>query len=156
MPKGVIFEGPPGTGKTLLAKALAGEAGVPFYAVAGSEFVQMYVGVGAARVRKLFEEAREASPCIIFIDEIDVLGGKRSEGDFGGNSEKDQTLNQLLTEMDGFHQTKGIVVIAATNRIDIIDDALLRPGRFDRKVTVGLPDLEAREAILKYIPKRKK
>ncbi|MGL9687257.1 MAG: ATP-dependent zinc metalloprotease FtsH [Candidatus Phytoplasma sp. TWB_XP] len=156
IPKGIVLEGPPGTGKTLLAKALAGEAGVPFYAVAGSEFVQMYVGLGAARVRKLFEEAKENAPCIIFIDEIDVLGRKRDNSGGGSSQEADQTLNQLLTEMDGFYQSKGIIVMAATNRIDALDPALLRPGRFDRKVTVGLPDLEAREAILKVHTRKKK
>ncbi|WP_236628337.1 ATP-dependent zinc metalloprotease FtsH [Candidatus Phytoplasma ziziphi] len=148
IPKGVLLEGPPGTGKTLLAKALAGEAGVPFYAVAGSEFVEKYVGVGASRVRELFKEAKDHSPCILFIDEIDVLGSKRG-GFSGGSQETDQTLNQLLTEMDGFTKSKGIIVVGATNRADMLDSALLRPGRFDRKFIVGLPDVKAREAILK-------
>ncbi|MBS2993859.1 AAA family ATPase ['Santalum album' aster yellows phytoplasma] len=132
IPKGVLLEGPPGTGKTLLAKALAGEAGVPFYSASGSEFVEMYVGLGAARVRKLFKEAQNNAPCIVFIDEIDALGGKRSNSGEGGNSEKDQTLNQLLTEMDDFNQNRGVIVVAATNRSDTLEPALLRPGRFDR------------------------
>ncbi|WP_420885399.1 ATP-dependent zinc metalloprotease FtsH [Candidatus Phytoplasma ziziphi] len=148
IPKGILLEGPPGTGKTLLAKALAGEAGVPFYAVSGSEFVEKYVGVGASRVRELFKEAKYNAPCILFIDEIDVLGGKRG-GFSGGSQETDQTLNQLLTEMDGFTSTQGIIIIGATNRADMLDSALLRPGRFDRKFIVGLPDVKAREAILK-------
>ncbi|WP_201736609.1 ATP-dependent zinc metalloprotease FtsH [Candidatus Phytoplasma ziziphi] len=148
IPKGILLEGPPGTGKTLLAKALAGEAGVPFYAVSGSEFVEKYVGVGASRVRELFKEAKDHSPCILFIDEIDVLGSKRG-GFSGGSQETDQTLNQLLTEMDGFTKSKGIIVVGATNRADMLDSALLRTGRFDRKVLVGLPDVKAREAILK-------
>ncbi|NWN46090.1 ATP-dependent zinc metalloprotease FtsH [Candidatus Phytoplasma pruni] len=156
IPKGFLLEGPPGTGKTLLAKAVSGEAGVPFYAVSGSEFVEMYVGVGASRVRKLFKDAKANAPCIVFIDEIDVLGGKRNSGNSGGSQEKDQTLNQLLTEMDGFSKTSGVIVMAATNRADILDPALLRPGRFDRRFTVGLPDLKAREAILKVHAKNKK
>ncbi|WP_249402811.1 ATP-dependent metallopeptidase FtsH/Yme1/Tma family protein [Hydrangea phyllody phytoplasma] len=156
MPRGVLLEGPPGTGKTLLAKALAGEAGVPFYAVSGSEFVEMYVGLGAARVRKLFKEAQNNAPCIVFIDEIDALGGKRSNSGEGGNSEKDQTLNQLLTEMDGFNQNRGVIVVAATNRADTLDPALLRPGRFDRTIQVYLPDVKAREAILKIHARNKK
>ncbi|MGI3136162.1 MAG: ATP-dependent zinc metalloprotease FtsH [Candidatus Phytoplasma vitis] len=154
IPKGILLEGPPGTGKTLLAKALAGEANVPFYAVSGSEFVEMYVGVGASRVRKLFKEAKDNAPCVLFIDEIDVLGGKR--GIFsGGSQEKDQTLNQLLTEMDGFSSDKGIIIVGATNRADILDAALLRPGRFDRIFKVGLPDVKGREAILKVHARNK-
>ncbi|NWN46058.1 ATP-dependent zinc metalloprotease FtsH [Candidatus Phytoplasma pruni] len=155
IPKGVLLSGPPGTGKTLLAKAVAGEAGVPFYAANGSEFVEMYVGVGASRVRKLFQEVKENAPCILFIDEIDVLGGKRS-GVSEGSQEKDQTLNQLLTEMDGFNAYAGIIIIGATNRADMLDSALLRPGRFDRKIMVGLPDVKAREAILKVHARNKK
>ncbi|MBS2993862.1 ATP-dependent zinc metalloprotease FtsH ['Santalum album' aster yellows phytoplasma] len=154
IPKGVLLEGPPGTGKTLLAKALAGEAGVPFYAVSGSEFVEKYVGVGASRVRTLFKEAKNNSPCVLFIDEIDVLGGKRGYSS-GGSQEKDQTLNQLLTEMDGFTQSQGIIIIGATNRVDVLDPALLRPGRFDRIFKVSLPDLKAREAILKVHARNK-
>ncbi|MGI3136130.1 MAG: ATP-dependent zinc metalloprotease FtsH [Candidatus Phytoplasma vitis] len=154
IPKGILLEGPPGTGKTLLAKALAGEANVPFYAVSGSEFVEMYVGVGASRVRKLFKEAKDNAPCVLFIDEIDVLGGKRG-GVSEGSQEKDQTLNQLLTEMDGFSSSKGIIIIGATNRADILDAALLRPGRFDRIFKVGLPDVKAREAILKVHARNK-
>jgi cell division protease FtsH len=154
-PKGILLEGPPGTGKTLLAKAVAGEAGVPFYAVSGSEFVEMYVGVGAARIRNLFKEARYSAPCVLFIDEIDVLGGKRGYAS-GSSQEKDQTLNQLLTEMDGFTPSKGIIIIGATNRVDILDTALLRPGRFDRKFTVSLPNLKARESILKVHARNKK
>ncbi|NWN46140.1 ATP-dependent zinc metalloprotease FtsH, partial [Candidatus Phytoplasma pruni] len=156
IPKGVLLEGPPGTGKTLLAKAIAGEAGVPFYAVSGSEFVEMFVGVGASRVRKLFKDAKDNAPCIIFIDEIDVLGGKRNSGNSGSNQEKDQTLNQLLTEMDGFSKSSGVIVIGATNRKDMLDSALLRPGRFDRQFTVGLPDVTARKAILEVHAKNKK
>ncbi|WP_349401694.1 ATP-dependent Zn protease [Candidatus Phytoplasma solani] len=156
VPKGVLLEGPPGTGKTLLAKALAGEAQVPFYAASGSEFVEMYVGVGASRIRKLFQEAKQNAPCILFIDEIDVLGGKRGGNFSGGSREKDQTLNQLLTEMDGFTQSKGIIIVGATNRADILDPALLRPGRFDRIFKVGLPDVKAREAILKVHARNKK
>ncbi|MGI3135995.1 MAG: ATP-dependent zinc metalloprotease FtsH [Candidatus Phytoplasma vitis] len=154
IPKGILLEGPPGTGKTLLAKALAGEANVPFYAVAGSEFVERYVGVGASRVRKLFKEAKDNAPCVLFIDEIDVLGGKRG-GFSGGSQEKDQTLNQLLTEMDGFSSSKGIIIVGATNRVDILDAALLRPGRFDRIFKVGLPDVKGREAILKVHARNK-
>lgn len=156
IPKGVLLEGPPGTGKTLLAQALAGEADVPFYAVSGSEFVEIYVGLGAARVRKLFKEAKDNAPCVLFIDEIDVLGSKRGGNFAGGSQEKDQTLNQLLTEMDGFTKSQGIIVIGATNRIDILDSALLRPGRFDRIFKVGLPDVKAREAILKVHARNKK
>nr|CCH80613.1 ATP-dependent Zn protease [Candidatus Phytoplasma mali]CCH80616.1 ATP-dependent Zn protease [Candidatus Phytoplasma mali] len=155
-PKGVLLEGPPGTGKTLLAKALAGEANVPFFAVSGSEFVEMYVGVGASRVRTLFKEAKLNAPCVLFIDEIDALGGKRNVSGHGSSQEKDQTLNQLLTEMDGFTKSQGIIVVAATNRVDILDPALLRPGRFDRIFKVGLPDVKAREAILKVHAQNKK
>nr|CCH80607.1 ATP-dependent Zn protease [Candidatus Phytoplasma mali] len=155
-PKGVLLEGPPGTGKTLLAKALAGEANVPFFAVSGSEFVEMYVGVGASRVRTLFKEAKLNAPCVLFIDEIDALGGKRNVSGHGSSQEKDQTLNQLLTEMDGFTKSQGIIVVAATNRVDILDPALLRPGRFDRIFKVGLPDIKAREAILKVHAQNKK
>lgn len=150
LPRGVIFYGPPGTGKTLMAKAVAGEAGVPFYALSGSDFVQLYVGVGASRIRDLFKKAREKGKCVIFIDEIDALGKKRDGGmDGGGNDERDQTLNALLSEMSGFNKNDGIVVIAATNRLDILDDALLRPGRFDRHIEIGLPDINARHEILR-------
>ncbi len=148
VPKGVLLIGPPGTGKTLLAKAIAGESGVPFLSIAASEFVELFVGVGASRVRNLFENAKEKSPCIIFIDEIDSIGRQRGSGIGGGNDEREQTLNQLLTELDGFADNSGIIVIAATNRPDILDSALLRPGRFDRKIEVMLPDLEGREKIL--------
>lgn len=150
LPRGVIFYGPPGTGKTLMAKAVAGEAGVPFYALSGSDFVQLYVGVGASRIRDLFKKAREKGKCVIFIDEIDALGKKRdSNTEGGGNDERDQTLNALLSEMSGFNSNDGIVVIAATNRLDILDEALLRPGRFDRHIEIGLPDINARYEILK-------
>ncbi len=150
MPKGVLLVGPPGTGKTLLAKAVAGEAGVPFFSIAGSEFVEMFVGQGAARVRDLFKQAKEKSPCIVFIDEIDTIGKKRDGGGFvGGNDEREQTLNQLLSEMDGFDGSSGVVILAATNRPETLDKALLRPGRFDRRVPVELPDLAGREAILR-------
>lgn len=155
MPRGVIFYGPPGTGKTLMAKAIAGEAGVPFYAVSGSDFVQMYVGVGASRVRELFKKAGQSGRAVIFIDEIDAIGKKRGMPGSGGNDERDQTLNALLTEMSGFSTGEGIVVIAATNRIDTLDEALLRPGRFDRQVEIGLPDLNARKQILKLHLKNK-
>ena len=152
IPKGVLMVGPPGTGKTLLAKAIAGEAGVPFFTTSGSEFVEMFVGVGASRVRALFDEAKKSAPCLIFIDEIDAVGRHRGSGYGGGNDEREQTLNQLLVEMDGFEGNKGIVVIAATNREDVLDNALLRPGRFDRKVYIDMPDLKGREAILaKYL-----
>ncbi|MCL2360784.1 MAG: AAA family ATPase [Defluviitaleaceae bacterium] len=154
MPKGILLHGKPGTGKTLMAKAMAGEAGVPFYAVSGSDFVQMYVGVGAARVRELFKKARDAGGGVIFIDEIDALGKKRSDG-LSGNDEREQTLNALLTEMQGFSDGAGIVVIAATNRPDTLDEALMRPGRFDRRVEVGLPDLAARKQILALHAKNK-
>lgn len=155
MPRGIIFYGPPGTGKTLMAKAIAGEAGVPFFYVSGSDFVQMYVGVGASRVRELFESARKAGKAVIFIDEIDALGKKRSAGIAGGNDERDQTLNALLTEMSGFKDNEGIIVIAATNRLDILDEALLRPGRFDRHIEIGLPDVHGRAYILKLHGKNK-
>ena len=149
LPKGVLLVGPPGTGKTLLAKAVAGEANVPFFSISGSEFVEMFVGMGAARVRDLFKQAQEKAPCIVFIDEIDAIGKKRDNGAMGGNDEREQTLNQLLTEMDGFDGGKGVVILAATNRPESLDKALLRPGRFDRRVPVELPDLAGREAILK-------
>lgn len=149
IPKGVLMVGPPGTGKTLLAKAIAGEAKVPFFSISGSDFVEMFVGVGASRVRDMFEQAKKASPCIIFIDEIDAVGRKRGAGIGGGNDEREQTLNQMLVEMDGFEGNEGIIVIAATNRPDVLDPALLRPGRFDRQVMVGLPDIRGREQILK-------
>lgn len=149
LPKGVLLVGPPGTGKTLLAKAVAGEAGVPFFSISGSEFVEMFVGMGAAKVRDLFKQANEKAPCIIFIDEIDAIGQKRNTSGLGGNDEREQTLNQLLSEMDGFDGTKGVVILAATNRPEILDSALLRPGRFDRRIQVELPDLQGREAILR-------
>ena len=155
IPAGVLLEGPPGTGKTLLAKAVAGEAGVPFFSISGSDFVEMFVGVGASRVRSLFEDAKKAAPAIIFIDEIDAVGRQRGVGLGGGNDEREQTLNQLLIEMDGFEGNEGIIVIAATNRSDVLDPALLRPGRFDRKVLVGCPDVKGREAILKVHAKNK-
>ncbi|MDG3132934.1 ATP-dependent zinc metalloprotease FtsH [Streptococcus suis] len=155
IPAGVLLEGPPGTGKTLLAKAVAGEAGVPFFSISGSDFVEMFVGVGASRVRSLFEDAKKAAPAIIFIDEIDAVGRQRGIGMGGGNDEREQTLNQLLIEMDGFEGNEGIIVIAATNRSDVLDPALLRPGRFDRKVLVGRPDVKGREAILKVHAKNK-
>lgn len=156
IPKGVLLEGAPGTGKTLLAKAIAGEAGVPFFSISGSDFVEMFVGVGASRVRDLFKQAREKAPCIIFIDEIDALGKSRMNGFGGGNDEREQTLNQLLVEMDGFENEKGLIVLAATNRADILDPALLRPGRFDRQVPVERPDVEGREAILRIHAKHVK
>merc|ERR1719197_1097298 len=154
IPKGVIMEGPPGTGKTLLARAVAGEAGVPFISASGSEFVEMFVGVGASRVRDLFGQAKKNAPCIVFIDEIDAIGGARAGGQGGGmggggNDEREQTLNQILTEMDGFEGNSGVIVVAATNRGDVLDNALLRPGRFDRRVPVGLPDKDGRVEILK-------
>ncbi|NLY66083.1 MAG: ATP-dependent zinc metalloprotease FtsH [Tissierellia bacterium] len=154
MPKGVLLVGPPGTGKTLLAKAVAGEAGVPFFSISGSEFVEMFVGMGAARVRDLFKQAQEKAPCIVFIDEIDTIGKKRDGSGFAGNDEREQTLNQLLAEMDGFDGSSGVVILAATNRPEILDKALLRPGRFDRRVPVELPDLQGREAILKVHAKK--
>lgn len=155
IPKGVLLVGPPGTGKTLLAKAIAGEAGVPFFSISGSDFVEMFVGVGASRVRSLFEEAKKNSPCIVFIDEIDAVGRQRGAGLGGGHDEREQTLNQLLVEMDGFGVNEGIIMIAATNRPDILDPALLRPGRFDRQIVVGAPDVKGREEILKVHTKKK-
>ncbi len=155
IPKGVLLEGPPGTGKTLLAKAVAGEAGVPFFSISGSDFVEMFVGVGASRVRDLFEEAKKNSPCIVFIDEIDAVARRRGTGMGGGHDEREQTLNQLLVEMDGFGVNEGIIVMAATNRVDILDPAILRPGRFDRKVAVGTPDVSGREDILKVHSRNK-
>ncbi|MCA2486328.1 MULTISPECIES: ATP-dependent metallopeptidase FtsH/Yme1/Tma family protein, partial [Vibrio] len=149
IPTGVLMVGPPGTGKTLLAKAIAGEAKVPFFTISGSDFVEMFVGVGASRVRDMFEQAKKAAPCIIFIDEIDAVGRQRGAGVGGGHDEREQTLNQMLVEMDGFEGNEGIIVIAATNRPDVLDPALLRPGRFDRQVVVGLPDVRGREQILK-------
>ena len=155
MPKGALLVGPPGTGKTLLAKAVAGEAEVPFFSISGSEFVEMFVGMGAAKVRDLFKQANEKAPCIVFIDEIDTIGKKRDGAGFtGGNDEREQTLNQLLTEMDGFDGSKGVVILAATNRPDSLDPALLRPGRFDRRIPVELPDLQGREEILKVHAKK--
>lgn len=155
IPKGLLLVGPPGTGKTLLAKAVAGEAGVPFFSISGSDFVEMFVGVGASRVRDLFEEAKKNSPCIVFIDEIDAVARRRGTGMGGGHDEREQTLNQLLVEMDGFGVNEGIIVMAATNRVDILDPAILRPGRFDRKVAVGTPDVRGREEILKVHSKEK-
>jgi cell division protease FtsH len=155
IPKGILLVGPPGTGKTYLARAVAGEAGVPFFTISGSDFVEMFVGVGASRVRDLFEQAKKSSPCIIFIDEIDAVGRHRGAGLGGGHDEREQTLNQLLVEMDGFSVNEGIIIIAATNRPDILDPALLRPGRFDRQITVGIPDVKAREEILKIHARNK-
>ena len=155
IPKGVLLEGPPGTGKTLLAKAIAGEANVPFFSISGSDFVEMFVGVGASRVRDLFEEAKKNSPCIVFIDEIDAVARRRGTGMGGGHDEREQTLNQMLVEMDGFGVNEGIIVMAATNRVDILDPAILRPGRFDRKISVGTPDVGGREDILKVHAKNK-
>ena len=149
MPKGILLVGPPGTGKTMLAKAVAGEANVPFFSMSGSEFVEMFVGMGASKVRDLFKQAKEKAPCIVFIDEIDAIGQKRNSGQYGGNDEREQTLNQLLTEMDGFEGNNGVIILAATNRPESLDPALTRPGRFDRRVPVELPDLQGREAILK-------
>ena len=154
MPKGVLLVGPPGTGKTMLAKAVAGEADVPFFSISGSEFVEMFVGMGASKVRDLFKQAKEKAPCIVFIDEIDAIGQKRSGGAYGGNDEREQTLNQLLTEMDGFEGNSGVMILAATNRPESLDPALTRPGRFDRRVPVELPDLKGREAILKVHAKK--
>ena len=155
IPKGVLLVGPPGTGKTLLAKAVAGEAGVPFFSISGSDFVEMFVGVGASRVRDLFEDAKRNAPCIVFIDEIDAVARRRGTGMGGGHDEREQTLNQLLVEMDGFGANEGIIVMAATNRVDILDPAILRPGRFDRKVSVGRPDVKGREEILQVHAKEK-
>ena len=155
IPKGVLLYGPPGTGKTLLARAVAGEAGVPFYTISGSDFVEMFVGVGASRVRDLFEQAKQNAPCIIFVDEIDAVGRQRGAGLGGGHDEREQTLNQLLVEMDGFDARTNVILIAATNRPDILDPALLRPGRFDRQIPVGAPDLAGRRAILKVHAKGK-
>ena len=149
MPKGILLVGPPGTGKTMLAKAVAGESNVPFFSISGSEFVEMFVGMGASKVRDLFKQAKEKAPCIVFIDEIDAIGQKRSGGQYGGNDEREQTLNQLLTEMDGFESNNGVIILAATNRPESLDPALTRPGRFDRRVPVELPDLKGREEILK-------
>ncbi len=154
MPKGVLLVGPPGTGKTMLAKAVAGEADVPFFSISGSEFVEMFVGMGASKVRDLFKQAKEKAPCIVFIDEIDAIGQKRNSGAMGGNDEREQTLNQLLTEMDGFEGNTGVIILAATNRPESLDPALTRPGRFDRRVPVELPDLKGREAILKVHAKK--
>src|SRR5205085_4089319 len=149
IPKGVLLVGPPGTGKTLLAKAVAGEAGVPFFSLSGSDFVEMFVGVGAARVRDMFQQAEQKAPCIIFIDELDALGKTRGSGNIGGHDEREQTLNALLVEMDGFSSNSGVIVMAATNRPELLDSALLRPGRFDRHVLVDKPDVQGREAILR-------
>ena len=156
MPKGILLVGPPGTGKTMLAKAVAGESQVPFFSISGSEFVEMFVGMGASKVRDLFKQAKEKAPCIVFIDEIDAIGQKRNSGQFGGNDEREQTLNQLLTEMDGFEGNTGVIILAATNRPDSLDPALTRPGRFDRRVPVELPDLKGREEILKVHAKKVK
>ena len=153
IPKGVLLYGPPGTGKTLLARAVAGEAGVPFFTISGSDFVEMFVGVGASRVRDLFEQAKQNSPCIIFVDEIDAVGRQRGAGLGGGHDEREQTLNQLLVEMDGFGERAGVILIAATNRPDILDPALLRPGRFDRQIPVSSPDLAGRRAVLRCTPR---
>ena len=154
IPKGVLLIGPPGTGKTLLARAIAGEASVPFFSISGSDFVEMFVGVGASRVRDLFEQGKKNAPCIIFIDEIDAVGRHRGAGLGGGHDEREQTLNQLLVEMDGFESNEGVILVAATNRPDVLDPALLRPGRFDRRVVVGRPDVQGREAILRVHTKK--
>ncbi len=154
--KGVLLVGPPGTGKTLLAKAVAGEANVPFFIISGSDFVEMFVGVGASRVRDLFEQAKKNAPCIIFIDEIDAVGRQRGAGLGGGHDEREQTLNQLLVEMDGFGTNEGVIVLAATNRPDVLDKALLRPGRFDRQILVSAPDVKAREQILEVHSRKKR
>ena len=154
IPKGVLLTGPPGTGKTLLARAIAGEAGVPFFSISGSDFVEMFVGVGASRVRDLFVQGKKNAPCIIFIDEIDAVGRHRGAGLGGGHDEREQTLNQLLVEMDGFESNEGVILISATNRPDVLDPALLRPGRFDRQVVVSLPDIKGREKILKVHMKK--
>ncbi|PKK95802.1 MAG: cell division protein FtsH, partial [Tenericutes bacterium HGW-Tenericutes-4] len=155
IPKGVLLVGPPGTGKTLLAKAIAGESGVPFFSISGSDFVEMFVGVGASRVRDLFEQAKRSMPCIVFIDEIDAVGRQRGAGLGGGNDEREQTLNQLLVQMDGFDANEGIIIIAATNRPDVLDPALLRPGRFDRQIYVNIPDVLGREKILEVHARNK-
>jgi len=154
MPKGVLLMGPPGTGKTLLAKAIAGEADVPFFSISGSDFVEMFVGVGASRVRDMFEQGKKSAPCIIFIDEIDAVGRSRFSGIGGGHDEREQTLNALLVEMDGFESQAGVIIIAATNRPDVLDPALLRPGRFDRQIVIDLPILEGRADILKIHAKK--
>ena len=154
IPKGVLMMGPPGTGKTLLARAVAGEAGVPFFSISGSDFVEMFVGVGASRVRDLFEQGKKNAPCIIFIDEIDAVGRHRGAGLGGGHDEREQTLNQLLVEMDGFESNEGVIIIAATNRPDVLDPALQRPGRFDRRIVVPRPDLKGRQGILKVHTRR--
>jgi cell division protease FtsH len=154
IPKGALLVGPPGTGKTLLARAIAGEAGVPFFTISGSDFVEMFVGVGASRVRDMFEQAKKNAPCIVFIDEIDAVGRARGVGIGGGNDEREQTLNQLLVEMDGFEANEGVIIIAATNRKDVLDPALLRPGRFDRQIHVPNPDIKGREKILSCMPAR--
>ena len=156
IPKGALLVGPPGTGKTLLARAIAGEANVPFFTISGSDFVEMFVGVGASRVRDMFEQAKKNAPCIIFIDEIDAVGRSRFSGMGGGHDEREQTLNALLVEMDGFEGDSGVIVMAATNRPDVLDPALLRPGRFDRQITVDLPDVKGREGILKVHTKKVK
>ena len=155
IPKGVLLVGPPGTGKTLLAKAVAGESNVPFFSISGSDFVEMYVGVGASRVRDLFDQAKKHAPCLIFIDEIDAVGRQRGAGLGGGSDEREQTLNQLLVELDGFESNEGIIVLAATNRSDILDPALMRPGRFDRQVYVHMPDVKGREEIIKIHARNK-
>ena len=155
IPKGVLLVGPPGTGKTLLAKAVAGEAGVPFFSISGSDFVEMFVGVGASRVRDLFEQGKSHAPCIIFIDEIDAVARRRGTGMGGGHDEREQTLNQMLVEMDGFGANEGVIIIAATNRPDVLDPALLRPGRFDRQIVIGLPDVKGREEIIKVHARNK-
>ena len=154
IPKGVLLVGPPGTGKTLLAKAIAGEADVPFFTISGSDFVEMFVGVGASRVRDMFEQGKKNAPCIIFVDELDAVGRSRGAGLGGGNDEREQTLNQILVEMDGFETNEGVIIIAATNRPDVLDPALLRPGRFDRQVVVPLPDIIGRQKILKIHAKK--
>ena len=154
MPKGALLVGPPGTGKTLLARAVAGEAGVPFYSLSGADFVEMFVGVGASRVRDLFDQAKKSCPCIVFIDEMDAVGRQRGAGIGGGHDEREQTLNALLVEMDGFDNSQNVIVLAATNRPDVLDPALLRPGRFDRQIVVDVPDLKGRLGILKVHTKK--